>query len=150
MSPSAPMTEFTDDEDKTNLFSLKELEINTTKEETKPRYTTHLQPLGVSNGGGNILRIPSPDSFSEFLVEEDRPGRPLLSQPQGDTRVSKSPAPVGGVRGWFKAFWKRNKGLALVCLAQIFGTLMNVTTRILELEGNNGKGMHPFQVHDIG
>jgi drug/metabolite transporter (DMT)-like permease len=31
-------------------------------------------------------------------------------------------------------------------LAQIFGTLMNVTTRLLEIEGNNGKGMHPFQI----
>ncbi|KAF2431928.1 hypothetical protein EJ08DRAFT_586544 [Tothia fuscella] len=45
-----------------------------------------------------------------------------------------------------KAFWVRNKGLGLVLLAQVFGTLMNVTTRILELEGNNGKGMHPFQI----
>lgn len=30
--------------------------------------------------------------------------------------------------------------------AQIFGTLMNVTTRLLEVEGNKGKGLHPFQI----
>jgi len=31
-------------------------------------------------------------------------------------------------------------------LAQVFGTLMNVTTRLLEIEGNKGKGLHPFQI----
>ncbi|KYG44728.1 hypothetical protein M433DRAFT_39635, partial [Acidomyces richmondensis BFW] len=45
-----------------------------------------------------------------------------------------------------QAFWIRNKGLAFMLIAQIFGTLMNVTTRLLEVEGNNGKGMHPFQI----
>lgn len=40
-------------------------------------------------------------------------------------------------------FWMRNKGLFLVSFSQLFGALMNVTTRLLELEG---EGMHPFQV----
>jgi len=40
-------------------------------------------------------------------------------------------------------FWQRNYGLFLVALSQMFGALMNVTTRFLELEGD---GMHPFQV----
>ena len=31
-------------------------------------------------------------------------------------------------------------------LAQVFGVMMNVTTRLLEIEGNKGKGLHPFQV----
>lgn len=31
-------------------------------------------------------------------------------------------------------------------IAQVFGTLMNVTTRLLEIEGNKGKGLHPFQI----
>jgi drug/metabolite transporter (DMT)-like permease len=31
-------------------------------------------------------------------------------------------------------------------IAQIFGCLMNVTTRILEVEGNKGQGLHPFQI----
>jgi len=44
------------------------------------------------------------------------------------------------------ALYERNKGVAYVLLAQVFGVLMNVTTRILEMEGNNGQGMHPFQV----
>lgn len=31
-------------------------------------------------------------------------------------------------------------------IAQVFGVLMNVTTRLLEVEGNKGKGLHPFQI----
>jgi drug/metabolite transporter (DMT)-like permease len=31
-------------------------------------------------------------------------------------------------------------------LGQVFGTAMNVTTRLLEVEGNKGKGLHPFQI----
>lgn len=30
--------------------------------------------------------------------------------------------------------------------AQVFGTAMNITTRLLEIEGNKGKGMHPFHI----
>lgn len=40
-------------------------------------------------------------------------------------------------------FWHRNQGLLLVAFSQLFGSLMNVTTRLLELEGD---GMHPLQV----
>jgi len=43
-------------------------------------------------------------------------------------------------------FWDRNKGVIYVLAAQVFGVLMNLTTRLLELEGNHGAGMHPFQV----
>lgn len=50
--------------------------------------------------------------------------------------------PQDGVRG----FYERNRGLAYVLLAQVFGVLMNVTTRLLEVEGNRGAGMHPFQI----
>ncbi len=40
-------------------------------------------------------------------------------------------------------FWQRNKYMVLVFLAQVFGALMNLAARLLELEG---KGMHPFQL----
>jgi len=40
-------------------------------------------------------------------------------------------------------FWQRNRGMILVSSSQLFGALMNVTTRLLELEG---EGMAPFQV----
>ncbi|KAF4625877.1 hypothetical protein G7Y89_g12287 [Cudoniella acicularis] len=41
------------------------------------------------------------------------------------------------------SFWARNQGLFLVSFSQLFGALMNVTTRLLELEG---EGMHPLQI----
>lgn len=39
--------------------------------------------------------------------------------------------------------YRRNKGVLLVALSQLFGALMNLSARLLELEGD---GMHPFQV----
>jgi drug/metabolite transporter (DMT)-like permease len=40
-------------------------------------------------------------------------------------------------------FWTRNRSVLLVAVSQFFGALMNLTARLLELEG---EGMHPFQV----
>lgn len=56
--------------------------------------------------------------------------------------LSEGPSAEGKIR----IFYEKNKGLAYVLLAQVFGVLMNVTTRLLEIEGNEGQGMHPFQV----
>lgn len=42
-----------------------------------------------------------------------------------------------------KRFWIRNKYAALVAISQLFGALMNLSARLLELEGD---GMHPFQI----
>ena len=42
-----------------------------------------------------------------------------------------------------KGFWYRNEGLFLVSVSQAFGSLMNVTTRLLELEAD---GLSPFQI----
>lgn len=44
-------------------------------------------------------------------------------------------------RAW-QVLWLRNKGMALVLLAQMFGASMNVMTQILEIHS----AMHPFQV----
>ncbi|KIW05156.1 uncharacterized protein PV09_03707 [Verruconis gallopava] len=109
---------------------------------------SHLRPGHFYSN--SIARIPSPDVFSELSVDDNglvRPGRGSIAlQPLGRI-ASRSPAPPRGKVGKkLQEFWARNKGLGLVLLAQVFGTLMNVTTRILELEGNNGKGLHPFQV----
>lgn len=70
--------------------------------------------------------------------EEDRPDTPLPSLMADHSSDSPSER--------LRSFYERNKGLAYVLLAQIFGCLMNVTTRLLEIEGNHGSGMHPFQV----
>jgi drug/metabolite transporter (DMT)-like permease len=47
------------------------------------------------------------------------------------------------LKGKFDTFWQRNRGVSLVALSQFFAALMNVTTRLLELEG---EGMSPFQI----
>ncbi|KAK4101932.1 hypothetical protein N658DRAFT_424610 [Parathielavia hyrcaniae] len=39
-------------------------------------------------------------------------------------------------------FWARNRGVILVASAQLFGALMNLAARLLELEAN----MHPLQI----
>src|SRR3954471_23795638 len=39
-------------------------------------------------------------------------------------------------------FWGRNRGVVLVAVAQLFGALMNLSARLLELESD----MHPFQI----
>lgn len=44
---------------------------------------------------------------------------------------------------WIKKFWTRNRPSILVALSQFFGALMNLSARLVELEGN---GMHPVQV----
>jgi len=84
------------------------------------------------------LRPLSPDTLSQLSVEEYQslhtPSKPL-QHVGSNTR-----------RDRLYTFWIRNLGLLYMLLAQVFGTAMNVTTRILEVEGNNGKGLHPFQV----
>lgn len=44
-----------------------------------------------------------------------------------------------------KCFYNSNEPLLRVAFSQLFGALMNATTRLLELEGGED-GMHPFQI----
>ena len=96
----------------------------------------------------------STDTISDLSIysadnDNERRTGPLL--PHLDRRaMSRSPAPPSTWSGRWEAFWSRNRGLALVMLSQLFGALMNVTTRLLELDGSHGKGMHPFQVRTAG
>ena len=74
------------------------------------------------------------------LSDDDRSRRSLS---QASYRRNYSPAPQNTWRTAAARFWQRNRGLWLVALSQFFGALMNVTTRLLELEGD---GMDPFQI----
>ena len=79
--------------------------------------------------------------------ENERPPGRLRHIFGGNRLFSPSPAPLP--RTWkqsVRSKWLANKGLALVTFAQLFGVSMSVTTRLLELDGNHGAGMHPFQV----
>lgn len=90
-------------------------------------------------------RSRSPDAMSLISADDFHELRRTASFHDAD--VSKqTDGLLARCKAGLNASWIRNKGLFLVLLAQVFGTLMNVTTRILEVEGNNGKGLHPFQV----
>ncbi|KAK4496283.1 hypothetical protein PRZ48_012263 [Zasmidium cellare] len=91
------------------------------------------------------IRPHSPDTLSNLSADE-------YEQMHNETtaaleRTHSRPVPtLPGWRGKLQEFWIRNKGLVLMLIAQVFGTAMNVTTRLLEVEGNQGKGLDPFQI----
>lgn len=97
--------------------------------------------LTVNRGA---IRVPSPDPSLVSIDDSnnvrigrtpDRSSIPFYHARQ----LSRSPSPPRSFKGRIQASWTANKGLALVLISQLFGTLMNVTTRMLEMEGNNGK-----------
>ncbi|EPE37049.1 Multidrug resistance efflux transporter EmrE [Glarea lozoyensis ATCC 20868] len=77
----------------------------------------------------------NPDSFRRLSIST------ISSYPSRNP--SPYPPPPTTFKGKASAFWNRNYGLFLVALSQLFGALMNVTTRLLELEDG---GMHPLQI----
>jgi hypothetical protein len=100
------------------------------------------KPEDSLNVNCGAIRTSSPDS--SITVDGSstiRLGRSAHYLPVQDARrhASRSPAPPRTIRGKLQFFWVKNKGLALVLIAQLFGTLMNVTTRMLEMDGNDGE-----------
>ncbi|KAL2020756.1 hypothetical protein VTK56DRAFT_7954 [Thermocarpiscus australiensis] len=109
------------------------------------------------------------DSIDQLAMEDlesNKPSSPFLNpniprslsaSPVSDyARLSPcqsraiSPAPYAQhPRTWKAAisqamdrFWSRNRGVILVAVSQLFGALMNLAARLLELEA----GMHPLQI----
>lgn len=90
-------------------------------------------------------------SINSAELRHDR--LPLLPHPAGNVQHASSLSSAlpcrrrrHGIRGYLDAFWLRNKGVVLVLLAMVFGSGMNVATRLMETDGSHGKAMHPFQV----
>ncbi|KAF3799430.1 putative transport protein [Colletotrichum gloeosporioides] len=96
--------------------------------------------LSWSQDHGKGLDLPDPGSFRSFSTSPFQNGRasPLLGGSELPT-IPQTPPTQGKL--W--RFWVMNKGVVLVALSQLFGALMNLTARLLELEG---EGMHPLQV----
>ncbi|KAF2266668.1 hypothetical protein CC78DRAFT_491552 [Lojkania enalia] len=147
MSLSPPPKE-SDDHDK--LISHEEANELPTGIAVKSEAKSDQDALNVTFSG--VIRAASPDPSLVSIDDSNniRLGRnpDYLPVPNGRTgrRASPSPTPPRTLRSKIQLFWARNKGLALVMISQMFGTLMNVTTRLLEIEGNDGKGLHPFQI----
>ena len=89
-----------------------------------------------SDGNGSI--------YSADHENERERGR--LSAPFADRYHSISPAPVQSWRVKCSTLWTTNYGLVLVLLAQFFGALMNVTTRLLE---TSVEPLNTFQVPHV-
>ncbi|KAH8701484.1 hypothetical protein GQ44DRAFT_831867 [Phaeosphaeriaceae sp. PMI808] len=122
-------------------------ELQSESSSVKPGGKTEVS-LGVSRG---VIRAPSPnpslisvDETSNVRIGRDSQYLPV--QIRYRHACSRSPAPPRTIWSRMQLFWVTNKGLGLVLIAQLFGTLMNVTIRLLEMEGNGGKGYHPFQI----
>ncbi|CAE7193647.1 hypothetical protein P3342_009478 [Pyrenophora teres f. teres] len=102
--------------------------------------------LRVNRGA---IRVPSPNPSVvsiDDLINIRLVQNPLNVPFHGENHALPPPAPPRTLKGMVQASWTANKGLVFVLIAQMFGTLMNVTTRLLEMEGNNGRGYHPFQI----
>lgn len=102
-----------------------------------PQYRTPHRPL-------------SPDTLSNLSAEEFDQLGPRNDEPSvwldGGHHMTLRPSWTAKWQAKLHAIWVRNAGLFYMLLAQVFGVMMNVTTRLLEIEGNKGKGLHPFQV----
>jgi hypothetical protein len=96
--------------------------------------------LNVRRGS---IRVPSPDPSLLSIDDSNniRYGRnpDYFPDPDGRRHASRSPASPQIAKGKLQAIWHKNKGLFLVLISQFFGTLMNITTRLLEMEGNEGR-----------
>lgn len=144
-------------EDKLELLDVELSEIRHDSAAISPR----LEPISRQNSfepSNGFLAAPlsvpirplSPDTLSNLSADEYEQIAPGCAQDLAarDRRSSvlSDTTSASGWRARCQQFWIRNKGLAFMLLAQIFGVLMNVTTRLLEVEGNKGKGLHPFQI----
>lgn len=107
--------------------------------------------LALNGDANQTFLSPNPSKETDFSLLDPEAFRRLsistissLGQSRG---VSPFPRTVEHrSRTWrtaLKDFWHRNQGLFLVSISQLFGALMNVATRLLELEGD---GMHPFHI----
>ena len=130
-----------------------------TSEGFKDLSSSSVKQTAKATSGQSHLNVPLDSSFRpsleslsnfsshslDYQSEDERVSRSLLTY--GGARLhSTSPVPGRSWRCRLGDFWAGNKGLMLVILSQMFGSLMSVTTRLLETDGKHGRGMHPFQV----
>ncbi|KAK1774871.1 hypothetical protein QBC45DRAFT_396688 [Copromyces sp. CBS 386.78] len=105
-----------------------------------------LRSLTTSPFSEHELLSPSFQHIRRTLSRSPSPSRSIQHGPN-DTYPPPFPANIKSRLG---AFLRRNRPLFQVAIAQLFGALMNLSARLLELSGegeNEAKaGMHPFQI----
>ncbi|MCJ1304932.1 hypothetical protein MMC08_007745 [Hypocenomyce scalaris] len=157
---SSPLLTQEVEDGKRSLLSMEPEDSATKSSEVTPTMLLHAngngkQPSSKTNNHQHLLDVPPQTSFrpstdtvsdiSTYSADNENErgtGRPFLTT-NGPRLSSMSPAPAKTWKGAWAVFWARNKGMALVLLSQLFGGLMNVTTRLLETSGSD---MHPFQI----
>ncbi|KAF3070352.1 hypothetical protein GL218_00199 [Daldinia childiae] len=92
--------------------------------------------------------VDKTEKNSEFesdlpTVVDIEPDRFSLDGQGGPPLKPSKTHPGLGIRGWFGSIWRKNKAPILVFAAQLFGSLMNLIARLLEVEEG---GMHPMQI----
>lgn len=80
--------------------------------------------------------------LSELSYHPSSQHEPLM---RTDSNASQS-APRSPIMQKLHSIWVTNYGALLVLVAQLFGCLMNLSTRLLETPGEHGAAMHPFQI----
>jgi hypothetical protein len=106
-------------------------------------FSEELKTLDRFPGVPHNARALSPGISSDVPLEDC--GQPFSERGVSHAIPRQEILPMDG-KGRMEAFWYKNKGLAYVILCQLFTCLMMVATRLLEIEGNDGKGFHPLQV----
>jgi hypothetical protein len=113
----------------------------------KSRHAESLRSLSRSPDAGSKGASPiiHPEHLRSASASPLHHGRLSPFPSQGLPMASHGPQTTRAARigKSLVSFWTRNRGVLLVGLSQLFGALMNLTARLLELEGD---GMHPFQV----
>ncbi|KAF5006112.1 hypothetical protein FDECE_7484 [Fusarium decemcellulare] len=113
-----------------------------------------LAPGNVEESQRHLLPLPCPSlnlvaskiddsNFDEFRRLSLSPSPCPSPIPMGQLPTRGANLRVEAPPTRWERFWARNKPAALVALSQFFGALMNLSARLVELEGN---GMHPVQV----
>jgi hypothetical protein len=104
-------------------------------------------PIGQTETGSNQSSNQNQSEGSTYRCESGSESEVQAALAQSEPRPIEDDyddAAVAAARprhAW-QVLWLRNKGMALVLLAQMFGASMNVMTQILEIHS----AMHPFQV----
>lgn len=118
----------------------------------KPSSSVALLSVPVAHGS---RRLSIESAFSGSDISELSFGSTELGSVRDEgilrtlSNTTSTLANIPGPSKWrskWDRFWLSNYGAFLVLLSQMFGCMMNTSTRILETPGEHGAPMHPFQI----